>query len=121
MPLYSTFCARCQKRDTIYRPIAARDDVPTCACGEMAFRILDAPAIRPDIEPYVSPNGTLVNSRAQRTEDLKRSNAIAWEPGIEKDIARRKEANIAESFKPISDSVDQTVRDLVSSGRLENL
>lgn len=77
--------------------------------------------VRPDIEPYISPNGTIVNSRKERREDLQRANALEWEPGIDKDIARRKQENIEESFKPIAAAVDDTVRHLVNAGRLENL
>jgi hypothetical protein len=76
--------------------------------------------LRPEITPYLSPNGNyMVDSRAQRQEDLKRSNAIPWEPGIEQDIARNKKANQEKAFKPLADAVDKTVSHLVASGVLE--
>ena len=105
----------------IYRTIDRRNEVPRCSCGGGAYRILDLPMVSVDIPAYVSPStGKLINSRQQRKEDLLKSNAYAWEPGIEKDIARKKEQEITESFKPISDAVDNTVRDMVACGKLES-
>lgn len=73
-----------------------------------------------ELTPYHSPNGGhLISSRAQRREDLRRSNAIEWEPGIEKDIARNLERSKEEAFKPLSAAVDQKVCELVQSGKLE--
>lgn len=76
--------------------------------------------VQAELTPYLSPNGGLITSRAERREDLRKSNAIEWEPGIEKDIARRKQENIDASFKPISEAVDNIVRDLAVCGKLEN-
>jgi hypothetical protein len=62
----------------------------------------------------------MVNSRAQRKEDLKRCGAIEWEPGIDKEIARRKEAVKEEAFKPIEAAVDRIVTEMAVCGKLES-
>jgi len=104
----------------MYRSIADRHNVPVCGCGDLFSRVLDSPMVMPELNPYHSPtDGRLISSREERRKDLQRSKAIAWEPGIEKDIARRKEDQINDSFKPIAAAVDTIVRDLNTSGKLE--
>jgi hypothetical protein len=122
MPAYTTLCRQCGAKETIYRKIDQRDFLDPCPCGAMPERILEAPAIRPEIPAYHSPtDGRLITSRKERREDLARSNALEWEPGIDKDIARKRQYNIEESFKPISEAVDSIVRDMVVCGKLENV
>lgn len=122
MPIYSTRCPACGWQDAIWRRIDARNDMPLCACGNVTERILDRPMVMAEITPYTSPyDGRTIYSRSERRADLAQANAIEWEPGIEKDIARRQEYLKEESFKPIADTVDDIVRDLNVSGKLENL
>lgn len=121
MPCYSTRCLTCSKRGTVYRRVAERDNLDPCECGGVISRVIDKPmvAIFPE---YDSPlDGRPITSRAQRNEDLRKAKAYEWEPGIEKDIARKKEYEKAAAFQPISDAVDDIVRDLNTSGKLENL
>jgi hypothetical protein len=121
MPTYSTACS-CGRKDIIYRSIAERDNLLPCACGEMPRRVIDKPMIQAEINPYVSPyDGRTVYSRAERRRDLQEAKAYEWEPGIEKDIARRQEYAKEEAFRPISAAVDDIVRDLNVCGKLENL
>lgn len=85
-------------------------------------RIISRPMIQGEITPFHSPtDGRLISSRKEWREDLSRSNALPWEPGIEKDIARRGESEREKAFKPISDAVDNLVRDMNVCGKLENL
>lgn len=122
MPVYATRCFTCGAESAIFRRVALRDEnLPACDCGHAMVRVLSAPMLRPDIEPYVSPNGNyMVNSRAQRKEDLARSNAIGWEPGIEAQIASNLQSEKDKAFKPLADAVDKTVANLVASGLLES-
>ncbi len=122
MPMYETRCDCCGKKEQIFRKIDDRDNLPRCEmCNGTIARIIVAPYIRPDITPYQSPNGDyMVNSRAQRKEDLKRCGAIEWEPGIDKEIARRKEAVKEEAFKPIEAAVDKIVTEMAVCGKLES-
>lgn len=82
MPIYDVLCPHCGNRDTMFRHVDERDDTPEC-CGASMERVISAPMIRPDIQPYQSPiDGRTINSRKQRMEDLKRSGCRPWE-GIE--------------------------------------
>lgn len=98
-----------------------RDNLPLCRkCQGEVFRIISAPSFIPEITPFVSPNSEkLINSRAQWREDLKRSGAIPWEPGINAQIARNREDAKEKAFKPIADAVDNAVAAAVASGKLE--
>lgn len=122
MPIYSTHCPSCGVRDSVWRSVAERDKDLLCSCGARTSRIIDKPMIQAEITPYESPNtGRLISSRAEMRADLARSNAIPWEPGIEKDIKRKGEYEKEKAFRPIADSVDSLVRDLNVAGKLENL
>lgn len=120
MPLYDIAC-QCGARDTIFRKIAEMDSLPICACGGAFSRCLSAPHISTEIQPYVSPNtGAYIDSRAKRADDLRRSNAFLYEPGVEKDIARNREHRKERDFAPIAAAVDEKVRQLVNSGTIES-
>ena len=82
-------------------------------------REIVAPMIAPDIEPFLAPSGNWITSREQHREDLKKSKAIAWEPGIDKDIARNKESELEKAFAPIAAGVDEAVSAMVQTGKLE--
>ncbi len=121
MPLYEIQCDACLARSQIWRKVAQRDEIPFCdACGtSIPKRVISAPYISPDITPYVSPgSGKVISSRAQMEYDLKSTGHIINEPGLRKDIERRKTEVATESFKPIADGIDSTVRNLVNAGQL---
>lgn len=121
MPTYTTHCQTCGDEDIIYRKVAFRDDLPPCKCGGALKRIIDLPMVAL-FPAYESPlDGRPITSRSERNADLQKAGAYEWEPGIEKDIARKKEYNLKESFEPISQAVDNIVRDLNVCGKLENL
>lgn len=119
MPLYSTQCDDCGNRDQVWRRIADRDSLPRCKhCNGTLERIIDAPYVAPDYtESFISPaTGKVISSRAQHMDDLKRSNCFLAEPGIQKDIARNKEATLEKKFAPVAAGIDQTVTNLVNRG-----
>lgn len=105
----------------IYRKIADRDNLPTCFCGATVERVITAPMV--SIFPgYESPvDGRPITSRRERDNDLRQAKAYEWEPGIEKDIARKKQYNLESSNAEIGKAVDDVVRDLNNCGKLENL
>jgi putative FmdB family regulatory protein len=121
MPTYEIKCKACQKTDIIYRTIDKRDEnLPLCsACKSETARVISLPMIAPDIAPFVSPNGKLINSRAEYKEDLRRSKAIAWEPGLDKDIAQNKIREQERAFEPIAKAVDAIVTEMNVCGKLE--
>lgn len=118
MPIYQTNCKRCQRRLDVFRKISEIDNLPSC-CGEVRYREIVAPMVVPDIQPFVSPNGTYITSRREWKEDLLRANAIPYEKGLEKDIARNKETVLDAAFSPIAAGVDNVVTAMVANGSLE--
>lgn len=120
MPLYQLRCKTCDARSQIWRKVDARNNIPACDCGSECERIISAPYIAPEIQPYVSPgSGKVINSRAQQDYDLRATNSIINEPGLKADIERRKTEVDAATFAPIATAVDNTVRNLVNAGKLE--
>jgi putative FmdB family regulatory protein len=120
MPLYDVKCKTCDAGDTVFRKIAERDNLPSCACGGELYRLISAPLIAAEFTPYESPGtGKIIHSRTEMREDLARSGAILYEPGLKQDIARNREAAKAKAFAPIEAAVDQYVAAAVSAGKLE--
>lgn len=122
MPLYAFVCSN-GHRDALFSKIMDRDKVRQCsACGANLTRQLEAPAVRGEITPYRSPvDGRWIESKAQRKEDLKRNGCIEWEPGIRQDIPRIRKYNDEKAFAPIAESMEQTVREMVSAGKIDPL
>lgn len=120
MPIYATKCPECGFAGVIFRKVDERDTDLSEHCGGKVQRVISAPFLRPDITPYVSPNGNyMVHSRAEQTEDLKKSNAILWEPGLDEQIKQNRVSRQEEAFKPLAAAVDETVSQLVAAGKLE--
>jgi len=93
MPLYDAMCQTCGKVLEYYQSAANCHDTPMC-CGQKSQKaILTAPFGIVDIPAYVSPtSGKWINSRRERNEDMKASDARPWE-GLEaekKEAARQK-------------------------------
>lgn len=108
MPMYTTQCAECKRKQTIFRHVAARDaELPVCHGAEMR-RIVEAPAVQADLPGYTSPiDGKWIEGRRARTEDLKRNNCRPWE-GMEterKEAIKRAEAADAEFGKKIETGI----------------
>lgn len=118
MPLYSYLC-QCGKRDTRFAKIESRNSPQFCACGAGMTRLLDAPSVRPEIETYLSPvTGLPISSRAQRTEDLKRTGSLEWDPGIREDCARRQAESLESTYRSVEASIDKTVAEMHASNLL---
>ena len=118
MPYYDFHCDQCHHEQTSYRKISERD-LPSYHCGQQLRRVISAPAIRPDIQSYISPaSGKLISSRAQRVEDMAREGCIPNEPGIKEHIASRAESVREKAFAPLAASIDQTVSALCASGHI---
>jgi hypothetical protein len=91
MPLYTTICTHCGRKDSIYRLIVERDvNIPDCLYdGQPMRRAVEAPAVHADLPGYQSPvDGRWIEGKRARIEDLKRNNCRPWE-GME---SERKEA-----------------------------
>ena len=71
MPIYAVHCNQCGKNDDIYRTVAKYDDLPSC-CGQRMERIICAPQVISDIDPYISQiDGSLITSRSKHRDHLK--------------------------------------------------
>lgn len=71
MPIYQTKCPKCGSEQEIYRSIAQIDDLPEC-CGVKVERMLCAPMVVADIQPYRSQlTGEMIMSRSQHRDHLK--------------------------------------------------
>jgi putative FmdB family regulatory protein len=76
MPLYEITCQHCGHHDEIYRSVAEYDDLPEC-CGESMRRVICAPLVYGDIEPYISQiDGSIIHSRSRHREHLKSHGCI---------------------------------------------
>jgi hypothetical protein len=71
MPIYSIKCAKCNYSDTIFRKVSEYNDLPD-HCGDKMQRVICAPYIAPDIQPYKSMiTGEMITSRSKHKEHLK--------------------------------------------------
>lgn len=112
MPLYRY---RCQHGhiEHGFAKIANRDDPRFCECGAFATRLFDAPAIRPDIQPYQSPvDGRWIDSRVARKEDLRRTGSVEWEPGLREQAERNRLESIESDLKVLDATVDKAVAEM---------
>lgn len=83
-------------------------------------RILVAPAVQTDIEPYVSPvSGKVINSRSERRKELKAGGYMEWEPGIKEQVEKKRRANEEAFTKQLDSAVDAVVCEMAVTGKLE--
>jgi putative FmdB family regulatory protein len=122
MPLYTTICKKCGSRDSIYKKIDERDNLPSCnSCDGECQRIIEAPSVHAAFQAYTSPNtGKYIESRDAQRNDLRASGAFLYEKGVEQDVARNKIRAQEKAFAPIERAIDDTVRNLVNNGKLES-
>lgn len=85
MPVYSYKC-ECGMRFERLLPVARFDEPQECEyCYRIAQKVIKAPAVHADIPAYVSTvTGKLIDGKAARREDLKRSGCRPWE-GLEQE------------------------------------
>jgi len=83
MPVYEAVCLKCGKYHEYIRPVAQCQDTPVCCEAKTDKRLLSAPMMRADIQPwdaYQSPaTGKLITSYAQRRADMKAAGCRDWE------------------------------------------
>lgn len=82
MPIYAIRCSHCGERQDVYRAVKDYDNLPE-HCGERMHRMVTAPYVVPDIQPYQSMvTGEMITSRSQHRAHLKQHNKV--EVGNEK-------------------------------------
>lgn len=76
MPIYRTACDTCGQQQDIFRSLAQYDDLPSC-CGARMHRVMCAPAVVADYQPYRSMvTGEMIEGRKAHKEHLKRHNVV---------------------------------------------
>lgn len=101
MPIYRIKCDQCGHAQDVFRTVAQYDDLPE-HCGAGMHRVITAPYVMGDIQPYKSMvTGEMIGGRAQHREHLKEHCLIELgndaptsskppepPPGLREDIAR---------------------------------
>jgi hypothetical protein len=76
MPLYIVKCPKCESQQEIFRSLTNFDDLPDC-CGVKVERIICAPMVIADIQPYRSmATGEMITSRSQHRNHLKATGCV---------------------------------------------
>lgn len=89
MPIYAIKCSTCGHAEDIFRTIAEYDNLPD-HCGQRMQRVICAPHVVADIQPYKSMiTGELISSRSQHRSHLKDHGMV--EVGNEKPKLKKKE------------------------------
>lgn len=108
MPIYLYRCANGHRFQLIC-PVSDHEEAVSCQeCNLVAQQVITAPMmvkVRPSI-CYDSPiDGRIIESWAQREEDLKRHGCQAYDPGMRTDFDRRRQ----ESQAQLEQAVEQTI------------
>jgi hypothetical protein len=89
MPIYATKCPSCGKTKDVYLPVSRYKELPEC-CGKMVERVIVAPMVLADIQPYQSTiDGSMITSRSQHKAHLKSHGMV--EVGNERPKQKTKE------------------------------
>jgi putative FmdB family regulatory protein len=76
MPIYTVRCKKCGKDEDIFRSLVQIDDVPE-HCGEKTQRVIHAPRVISDIQPYRSMlTGQMITSRSKHRDHLKEHGCV---------------------------------------------
>ena len=71
MPLYSARCPKCGVAQDYYAKVRDYEDTPEC-CGGKTERVICAPMVAGDIQPYRSMiDGRIINSRSEHRDHLR--------------------------------------------------
>ncbi len=76
MPLYDIRCTTCDIKREIFKTLKSMDDLPEC-CGKPMQRMVSAPMVMGDIQPYQSQiDGSMITSRSKHRDHLRRHGCI---------------------------------------------
>lgn len=77
MPIYVMHCKKCDSQQDIFRSVKNIDvDLPEC-CGETMERMIVAPFVAGDLQPYQSMvDGSMITSRSQHRSHLKQHGLV---------------------------------------------
>lgn len=118
MPLYDFRCPASHTFRRLVR-LADFDDPQACPeCGEVAQRIISAPAIRGDYQGYSCPiTGNWIEGRRAHQENLKRHGCRVLEPGETSAAASYRASEETKLDNEIDETVDRFIEALPATKR----
>jgi putative FmdB family regulatory protein len=76
VPIYRISCSACGKEEDVYRTVKEYDNLPDC-CGSKMQRMVTAPYVIADIQPYQSMiDGSWITSRSRHNEHLREHKCV---------------------------------------------
>lgn len=118
MPLYSYHCPACNARFDKMLPLARYAEPQACTCGQVAVKVVAAPAVRGDYAPYTCPvTGKLIEGRRAHEENLRRHGCRVLETGERTDYEQRRAAEEASFDAAIEETADRFIMGLSSEKR----
>ncbi len=109
MPLYEYRCRVCGARDSYFRHVEERNDVPS-HCNEKVERLISAPMVAPDLPGYESPvTGRWVEGKVQRREDLLRNDCVEYDSGMKTEAEKRRKSEDQKFEKSVGESVERFI------------
>lgn len=113
MPIYEYLCPYGHKFDG-YAPMSKSANPAFCEKhAAVAPKIISAPRVFGDYEPYVSPvTGRLVHGKKDRERDLRESGCRPYEAGELQEQARRAADAEKQAEREIDDAVERTFNEL---------
>lgn len=76
MPIYTVRCLKCDHKEDIFRTLAQYKELPS-HCGQEMQRVISAPMVIADIQPYKSViTGEEIASRSKHRAHLKQHGMI---------------------------------------------
>jgi len=112
MPVFEAVCLKCGKYHEYIRPVSQYLDTPECCGAKTDKRLLSAPMMRADIQPwdaYQSPaTGKMITSYAQRRADMKAAGCRDWEGMANEKQHAQRQKQYAEAEQDAK--LDTTVR-----------
>lgn len=94
MPIYEYTCKSCDADFTRHLPLSRYNEEQHCPeCGSPARKVLSAPMVRGDIQPYTCPiTGKVISSRRAHEENLLRHDCRVLEKGEKEEVDKRRKA-----------------------------
>lgn len=113
MPLYVYECPACKKRESVFKKLAELDRPEQHSCGSAMQRVIVAPLVLGDYEPYNCPvTGREIRGRREHQENLKRHGCRVLEPGEREQFVREKQKREEAADREIEQLVEQTAQQM---------
>jgi putative FmdB family regulatory protein len=113
MPVYEYHCPACDKRFDAFKKLEKYKEEQQHTCGTVATKVVSAPMVAVDYPAYVSPaSGKLVTGKKEHLEDLARTGCRLFEPGEQKDFAKRQQASEKALDTFVDNSVDKVFAEI---------